>query len=183
MSTSSAETQARSSVVVGFANSITGTLESTSWWTNNEGGITTSGLLITGIRIYGDRGIDCVRDGLVVTRLASLEDNTAKTFEHRVRLARATAGQRSPIGVVIRHDHPDIAKMGIEMEGEEYAILGQFLITDFWIMWKNDVKYIMVKLEKIDRSNPSRGHNTTDVSQVSDPSVDSVHFYPYLVGV
>ncbi|KAK8063519.1 hypothetical protein PG996_008171 [Apiospora saccharicola] len=166
MSTPSTGNQAQGPVVVGFANSITETLEGTSWWTNNEGGVATKDTFISGIRLYGDQeGIDYVREGLVITRLASLESNTAETFKSRVDMARATALQRRPVGVIIRHDHPDIEEMGIDMEGEEFAILGQFLITDFWIMWKSNTKYIMVKLENIDRENPSKGNAISVPSQ------------------
>ncbi|KAK8112787.1 hypothetical protein PG984_013313 [Apiospora sp. TS-2023a] len=166
MSTPSTVNQAQSPVVVGFANSITETLEGTSWWTNNEGGLATKDTFITGIRLYGDQeGIDYVREGLVVTRLASLESNTAETFRSRVKMARATALQRRPVGVVMRHDHPDLEEMGIDMEGEEFAILGQFLITDFWMMWKGNVKFIMVKLEKFDPLSPSKGNAISVPSQ------------------
>ncbi|KAK7911954.1 hypothetical protein PG985_014435 [Apiospora marii] len=162
---SSSVTQPQSTMVVGFANSITEALEGTSWWTNNEGGVATSDFFITGVRIYGDRGIDCVRDGLVVTRLASLPGNETQTFQDRVKYARATSLSRRPVGVVMRYDHPDLVEIGVEMEGEEYVILGPFLITDYWIMWKDSKKYIMVKLEKIDRFNPSQGIATTDPNQ------------------
>ncbi|KAK7964135.1 hypothetical protein PG988_011109 [Apiospora saccharicola] len=139
MSTPSTGNQAQGPLVVGFANSITETLEGTSWWTNNEGGVATKDTFITGIRLYGDQeGIDYVREGLVITRLASLESNTAETFKSRVDMARATALQRRPVGVTVRPDHPDLEEMGIDMEGEEFAILDQFLITDFWMMWKSN---------------------------------------------
>ncbi|KAK8029916.1 hypothetical protein PG993_011207 [Apiospora rasikravindrae] len=147
---SSAVTQLPDRTVAAYASSLTEALEGTTWWVSNEGGVMSRDGHITGIRSDGDGYGDYLGENVVITRLSSDQQSS---FDRRVEMARQTNIARYPIGVVVRHDHLGLVAMGIDMTGERWAVMGFYLLTDFWVKWCDGIKYIMVKLEKI--SSPS----------------------------
>ncbi|KAK7959603.1 uncharacterized protein PG986_004457 [Apiospora aurea] len=82
-----------------------------------------------------------------------------------------------PVGVMVRHDHPGLERMGIDMQGEHWAIMGFYLITDCWFSWDDTKKHIMVRLEKAhSASNASSDERPAEPTGAYDQAwIDTRH--------
>ncbi|KAK8112786.1 hypothetical protein PG984_013312 [Apiospora sp. TS-2023a] len=77
---------------------------------------------------------------------------------------------RAAIAVVIHRDHTSLkdmgVNMGVNMEDDEWSVMGFYVLTDFWVTFMDKTKRLMGKFERIQRSSGPSGDDDADIYQL-----------------
>ena len=148
----------RNGVKVFLASCIGELQECLPWWKLNQGGLYHKNGIIYGIRI-GEHmcHAEYLDDLNMLTRLSWEKPGVGSHFDRRLEMAQRACDEKREIGVMIHRNHPRLAELGIEFpDGESFALMEYWVITDYWIDWQTDdkgadLKVLMARFQKVSR--------------------------------
>ncbi|CAJ2509715.1 Uu.00g056150.m01.CDS01 [Anthostomella pinea] len=137
-------------IPVTLASSISECSEGLPWFSVFEGAVSSKEKILKGLRTDGTRNGEHLGDTSVCLQLCNTSSGSSTTFGLRSEIAEEAMRARRSIGVIIGHKHPSLQGRDIRLsEGERFALLGIFILTDTWVEWQNDTKLLIAKLEVV----------------------------------
>lgn len=121
---------------------------------------------------------DIISRSTICTFLAD-KNNKAAVLKQRTELAKDAMDNKRIIGVVVHGNHPSLAlKNIISPDGEAWAVMGFFVLTDAWLEKSEDKMCLLGRLEKVDDEDiwwEARA-SSTPTTLIPSPSRDVCSF-------
>ena len=128
--------------------------EALPWFREMMGGISSDKLILHG-HLFGvadnqDAIAEHLGDKTIVTRLADF-NRSGKYYKARKKMGLNAMNNKYQIGVIVGRKHTKLGNRALHfLEGEEFALMGYWIIGDLWVDWHGEKKVIMMKLDRVE---------------------------------
>ncbi|KAI1077155.1 hypothetical protein F5B20DRAFT_593196 [Whalleya microplaca] len=163
----------RNGITVSLASSVSELMESVQWWVSNQEGISSDDKVLKGVRMAGRRTGELLESSVLIYQLSHQKEGMKSRFNTRIEIAQKALESRQPVGIMIEHNHPSLLQRDIKLpEGEKFALLGIFILTDVWIGYSEDSKLLMVRFDKVSLDGIWWDKAVKDNTATSETKVD-----------